>query len=1699
MPGLFLIAVCLLFPVHGRASAESAFAWLAESQGADGTYGLDTDIASAYQATSEVLQAAKPDHKNPDADYSKAIEFIRNSAGHSTEYLSRKIISLAAVDSGLSSWLDDLMMSASANGGFGEYAGFQTTVLDTAFALQAMNAAGSNGSSKALNALAYLLSRQNSSGAWSNGDDLSNVYTTALAVRAILPYLHRYSQAAAAITAAGHFLLSQRNGSGLWGSDFESAQALLALAPAMADRSLITSSVDSLLGRQRSDGSWSGDVYITALVLQLLTVLDDPVAHPGFGALRGRILDGGTGHALAGVLISIQGPMLKQTLTDPDGRFEFTEMPPGQYELMIDHSGYSSVSGQTDLIAGKMTDLGELNLLPSVDAKATGMVIGTVVDADSGLPIAGANVNAGSKAALTGANGGYQLNATEPGMVTVRVDAAGYVGAAVQIRLNAGDVYLFSPRLSGGLVNTENSNLSGTIRDADTGLALSDVAIEIDGLRAAVTDSGGAYYIEPLTEGFVQVSASLAGYDAVSANLKIAVGNRYEFSPILYRSGLTPPGANAATVKGIVMDASTHLPLGGVSIKAHHDHMIDSLSTGDRGEFVIGGIIDAELILEFGVPGYQSTVLTISVQPLTVVDIGQIRLKPDLLTALLPDLTVTSIDRKNLNAVPDSLQLDGWLRVTVKNQGTVKSAGDFHLLAYYDRDRNTVYDPSVDSALGEAALSKSLPVNASETVDIPINGTIPFLDAPIGIWVDSLRTVTESNENNNQLSTVAECRGQPLAMGTLDPVLKWHWSGSSHEPSYKQVMSTPVVAQLNDDNQDGLINQADSPDIVFEAFSGSNYTGRGLLRALSGADGQEIWTIPATPRWVSAFYGPAVGDIDHDGLVEIVISGPNQTSLMVFENNGELKWSRSAGGAQPALADLNHDGEVEIIHGRTVFDSNGNVLWKASEGLNDPIPLIADLDGDGYLDVFAGGVAYNHDGTVKWNSGIGHFGSAVGNFDDDSYPEIVVKAVNSTIYLLEHTGAVKWGPVAVPGGGGGPITVADFDGDGQPEIGTAGASYYVVFETDGSIKWLSPTQDFSSRATGSSVFDFEGDGRAEVLYGDERYFRIFDGASGQVLFETPNPSDTLFEYPVIADVDNDGHAEIVVVSNNYVRGGPAGIRVFESRDDNWMPTRSIWNQHAYHIDNINGDGTVPQYESSSWLTHNTFRLNTFAGRNVLDRTDLTAGRLTLTDSGFKQKPSLGVRIGNAGLANLDRNVVVAFYQGKPEENGSLLGDVVLDGLAAGDYRDVTLDSVTLTNDDDLYAVVDAENQVSECDENNNRVSAPIRSASALGRIRVFPDAGEYGPNTDVRLSAIVQNTGELPASYRAALRIEDSEGATVAELPSTDIAHLSGGASVSLQQDWKTGLVLGGAYQLHGLLYDTAGNLLHEHNQPFAIVNDRIPALDASVVSDKPVYSIFDRVHLTVRLINAGQNAILPATAVQIVIYSSNGEIIFNEEAKVSELTPGAQRELTFAHDLRDAASGLYPVELRIIDGAGQQPLAVRSTEFRVERQSVQALSGAVTASPLRQYQGSPVLCTETASYGSDTAAGPIQLTSRLIKVESGRILSETTRTVVLGKGQSSTNARSIPTGRLAPDVYACILTGEIDGVSRQLAAAAFEILSPPVRIDASLDKGVRGRVLVLMDPLPEQCAGNSRLDLESDLTESPTDRPNCVQRQVLK
>jgi hypothetical protein len=167
-------------------------------------------------------------------------------------------------------------------------------------------------------------------------------------------------------------------------------------------------------------------------------------------------------------------------------------------------------------------------------------------------------------------------------------------------------------------------------------------------------------------------------------------------------------------------------------------------------------------------------------------------------------------------------------------------------------------------------------------------------------------------------------------------------------------------------------------------------------------------------------------------------------------------------------------------------------------------------------------------------------------------------------------------------GAGGPPNISDFDGDGKPDIGVANAVFYAVFDGRGQMKWSQPNHDFSSNVTGSSVFDFNGDGIAEVLYADEGYLRIFNGPTGTTLATIRNPSHTLLENPVIADVDNDGHADLVIVANNAhnavadlgeegqrIQDVGSGVRVFKAQSETaWVQTRSLWNQYAYFVSNV---------------------------------------------------------------------------------------------------------------------------------------------------------------------------------------------------------------------------------------------------------------------------------------------------------------------------------------------------------------------------------------------------------------------------------------------------------------------------------------------------------------------------------------------------
>ena len=112
----------------------------------------------------------------------------------------------------------------------------------------------------------------------------------------------------------------------------------------------------------------------------------------------------------------------------------------------------------------------------------------------------------------------------------------------------------------------------------------------------------------------------------------------------------------------------------------------------------------------------------------------------------------------------------------------------------------------------------------------------------------------------------------------------------------------------------------------------------------------------------------------------------------------------------------------------------------------------------------------------------------------------------------------------------------------------------------------------------------------------------------KVIWQEVNPSGTLREYPVVADVNGDGYAELVVVSNNMwvdqnsiyqtaeqrnAARNVTGVRVFgPTVPKSWMPTRPVWNQHAYMASNVTDDLQA----TASTLVNGV--LPTFFKRNV---------------------------------------------------------------------------------------------------------------------------------------------------------------------------------------------------------------------------------------------------------------------------------------------------------------------------------------------------------------------------------------------------------------------------------------------------------------------------------------------------------------------
>lgn len=709
-------------------------------------------------------------------------------------------------------------------------------------------------------------------------------------------------------------------------------------------------------------------------------------------------------------------------------------------------------------------------------------------------------------------------------------------------------------------------------------------------------------------------------------------------------------------------------------------------------------------------------------------------------------------------------------------------------------------------------------------------------------------------------------------VGEFSPEVECSWpSGAvTVNPGRDRVVMAPVVANLTDDNDDGLTNTDDTPDLVFLSDDGGCCNEPATLRILSGqcnADGSmdEIASINDVQMIHDGSL--AIGDLDGDGVPEIVSIGYNGAvdtnsaqnpqgvvALKRVSDDGsdwEVMWRNteyptwnvhSRGGAIISLADLDGNGNPEVVVGNVALNGqdgtlawNGNVtpvaagVTVSSRGIGNnaflgPSSAVGDVDLDGTQEVAAGNTLYAHDGTVLWTYEYTSSGSscqgpltcdgftAMADFDADPEAEIVIVR-QGEVFVLEHTGDLLW-KAKIPQGDcarneAGPPTIADFDGDGRPEIGTAGADFYAVMDMDcdpalhpggvpdacdstyPSTLWAKPNQDCSSRATASSLFDFEGDGKAEMVYADESTFRIRAGADGTKLFEdATHSSNTRIEMPIIADIDNDGNAEIVVPSNSS-----PSIKVWADTDDNWVRTRRIWNQHGYSVTNITEDASIPAHPEPNWSNGrlNNYRQQIQPG-GIFDAADLVVEAITLGDTCVGESDlTLQVKVANQGALGQAAGVPVRVsveHQGNVTEVATV---ATTQRLLPGQFEIVSVPWTVPAGwwDDGfkLLAFVDPDAQTNECNEDNNELAVDAASlASTLSGLivsEIEANDGICGVTYELSVSITLENMGQDTIPANAPVGLSASVGTsteTMGEVRTT--GAIAPGESETVTFEW---------------------------------------------------------------------------------------------------------------------------------------------------------------------------------------------------------------------------------------------------------------------------------------------------------------------------
>jgi hypothetical protein len=421
----------------------------------------------------------------------------------------------------------------------------------------------------------------------------------------------------------------------------------------------------------------------------------------------------------------------------------------------------------------------------------------------------------------------------------------------------------------------------------------------------------------------------------------------------------------------------------------------------------------------------------------------------------------------------------------------------------------------------------------------------------------------------------AECDGGPVSPDWSLEVL---WETTIGSGTYSPL----VVGQLDDDDGDGDVDDADIPDVI--AFDTS-----AVMYSIRGSDGTVNWqrSIVNSVNTLSA-----IGDVNADGFPDIV-TDINYTLTAIDGSTGATIWTGPSSSSKNkgtcganGMADLDGDGSPEVYLGSLIVDgTTGVTRGNGTEGDGFGVgnsyghSIAVDLDDDGTREVIVGNAAYDADGVTLWSTGGTDGTPAVADLDWDGSPEIVTVG-NYGVLTFDAEGEELW-TYDLGGASASTPVLADVDGDMFPDVIIPTTTSLIVLDGDGNERWVYTPSSSGTGRGGASAYDLDGNGTWEIIWAGPGATRILSG-DGELLAEYTGTNTSCAGPVPIVDLDGDGHAEIVVVDSSG--------RVRALRDTaGFTEARPVWHQSDYSLTNVEDNSQLPAASTPNWQGANNFR------------------------------------------------------------------------------------------------------------------------------------------------------------------------------------------------------------------------------------------------------------------------------------------------------------------------------------------------------------------------------------------------------------------------------------------------------------------------------------------------------------------------------